>query len=256
MFLAFDPELWDPSRRRAAHRAARPRPNQARARAAPRSRLPARRRRRLELVVDGGFVTRWKSRRSRRVRAALRRRPRCQVPRRAVGLAIDAPRAGYGRSARRALRTSARRRPRRAVLGCRRRAGGPRHGAAATARRNGLVVRPATRGTPKRLELVVDAVLEDVAGNSVARVFDRDLGDRDAPPRSRPPPVPVRPGIVTSCSEPSLRLSRIFGSRKRRRFVDALFSGRTARRDGRPMEGGDNESVCAPHLARGRVRQG
>jgi hypothetical protein len=44
--------------------------------------------------------------------------------------------------------------------------------------------RPASAWETGAHELVVDAVLEDVAGNSVARVFDRDLLDRAHAPRA------------------------------------------------------------------------
>jgi len=44
--------------------------------------------------------------------------------------------------------------------------------------------RPASAWEADAHELVVDAVLEDVAGNSVARVFDRDLDDRAHTPRA------------------------------------------------------------------------
>ena len=40
------------------------------------------------------------------------------------------------------------------------------------------------RGQPNAYELVVDAVIEDVAGNSVARVFDRDLTEPAHAPRA------------------------------------------------------------------------
>jgi hypothetical protein len=44
--------------------------------------------------------------------------------------------------------------------------------------------RPASAWEADAHELAVDAVLEDVAGNSVARVFDRDLGNRAHAPRA------------------------------------------------------------------------
>jgi hypothetical protein len=45
-------------------------------------------------------------------------------------------------------------------------------------------------------ELVVDPVLEDLAGNSLRRVFDRDLARAEDEPRELPGPVavPFRPG--------------------------------------------------------------
>ena len=46
------------------------------------------------------------------------------------------------------------------------------------------VFHPTSSWQPVRHELEVDAVLEDVAGNSVARVFDRDLADRTQEPRA------------------------------------------------------------------------
>jgi hypothetical protein len=43
-------------------------------------------------------------------------------------------------------------------------------------------------------QLVVDPVLEDLAGNSVSRVFDRDLTrPEDQPRQARPVPVGFRP---------------------------------------------------------------
>jgi hypothetical protein len=74
--------------------------------------------------------------------------------------------------------------------------GRSQHGAVAIgAEERSWSFRPARAWKADAHELVVDAVLEDVAGNSVARVFDRDLGDRGHAPRAvdgvRLPFVPV-----------------------------------------------------------------
>jgi hypothetical protein len=46
---------------------------------------------------------------------------------------------------------------------------------------------------PGAHQLVVNPVLEDLAGNSVSRVFDRDLGrSEDEPRKGRPVTVPFR----------------------------------------------------------------
>jgi hypothetical protein len=64
-------------------------------------------------------------------------------------------------------------------------AGAPVPGAAAVgAEERSWSFSPASAWEADAHELVVDAVLEDVAGNSVARVFDRDLGDRAHTPRA------------------------------------------------------------------------
>jgi hypothetical protein len=58
---------------------------------------------------------------------------------------------------------------------------------------------PARPWPPRRHHLVVDPVLEDLAGNSVRRVFDRDLAgtdaddDRGAPGRSDLIGLPFEP---------------------------------------------------------------
>jgi hypothetical protein len=63
--------------------------------------------------------------------------------------------------------------------------GAPLHGAAAIgAEERSWSFRPASAWEADAHELVVDAVLEDVAGNAIARVFDRDLGDRAHAPRT------------------------------------------------------------------------
>jgi len=63
--------------------------------------------------------------------------------------------------------------------------GRPRHGASAIgAEERSWSFRPASAWKADAHELVVDAVLEDVAGNSVARVFDRDLEDGAQTPRA------------------------------------------------------------------------
>jgi hypothetical protein len=64
-------------------------------------------------------------------------------------------------------------------------AGAHRHGAAAIGvEERSWSFRPASAWKAEAHELVVDAVLEDIAGNSVARVFDRDLGDGAHTPRA------------------------------------------------------------------------
>jgi hypothetical protein len=64
-------------------------------------------------------------------------------------------------------------------------AGAPVPGAAAIgAEEQSWSFEPASEWAADAHELVVDAVLEDVAGNSVARVFDRDLSDPTHEPRA------------------------------------------------------------------------
>jgi hypothetical protein len=47
---------------------------------------------------------------------------------------------------------------------------------------------------PAAHQLIVDPVLEDLAGNSVSRVFDRDLArPEDRPRQARPVTVGFRP---------------------------------------------------------------
>jgi hypothetical protein len=56
---------------------------------------------------------------------------------------------------------------------------------------------PRERWAPGPHQLVVDAVLEDVAGNSVSRVFDRDLTrPEDRPRAARRVAVPFRPLLL------------------------------------------------------------
>jgi hypothetical protein len=71
-----------------------------------------------------------------------------------------------------------------------RRAGGARVEGAVTlgAEERSWAFTPAAPWSGASHELVVDSILEDLAGNSVARVFDRDLAQPDQSPR---PPDPV-----------------------------------------------------------------
>jgi hypothetical protein len=53
---------------------------------------------------------------------------------------------------------------------------------------------PRRAWAPGSHQLIVDPVLEDLAGNSVSRVFDRDLTrPEDEPRQARPVTVPFRP---------------------------------------------------------------
>jgi hypothetical protein len=53
---------------------------------------------------------------------------------------------------------------------------------------------PRRAWAPGSHQLIVDPVLEDLAGNSVSRVFDRDLTrPEDKPRQARPIAVPFRP---------------------------------------------------------------
>jgi hypothetical protein len=53
---------------------------------------------------------------------------------------------------------------------------------------------PSQAWAPGPHQLIVDSVLEDLAGNSVSRVFDRDLASpEDEPRQARPVAVPFRP---------------------------------------------------------------
>jgi hypothetical protein len=56
-------------------------------------------------------------------------------------------------------------------------------------------LQPRQAWTPGPHQLIVDPVLEDLAGNSVSRVFDRDLARQQERPRpARPVILPFRPG--------------------------------------------------------------
>jgi hypothetical protein len=58
---------------------------------------------------------------------------------------------------------------------------------------------PSRDWAPGEHQLIVDPVLEDLAGNSVSRVFDRDLArPQDEPRPARPVTVVFRPGYLTS----------------------------------------------------------
>ena len=54
---------------------------------------------------------------------------------------------------------------------------------------------PSRAWAPRFHQLIVDPVLEDLAGNSVSRVFDRDLTrPEDEPRQARPVTIVFRPG--------------------------------------------------------------
>ena len=188
--LTMDPELWDPQRRRITVLFDPARLKRGLA-PAPRGGVPvARRRGRLS----------WSSTRAMRdargvalgvdTRHRFSVGPRRPEPRRPVGLGRRRRRRRHARSAAGVVRSRARPRAARALPDRRRRARRDRGGhvdAPRTPTRRGRSS-PPTRGQPRRTPLVVDPILEDVCGNSVTRVFDRDLAD---PAHTRGPDHPV-----------------------------------------------------------------
>ena len=139
----------------------------------------------IEVVVDAGFADAHGRPLAERVLPPLprgRRRPPARRARR-VGRS-EAPAVGHARSARRSLRSPARPRaapplPRR---GRRRRHARARAGSWSRRASGRGRSRRWRSGATRRYALVVDTTLEDLAGNSVARVFDRDLADPDHDP--------------------------------------------------------------------------
>ena len=175
VFLAFDPELWDPSRTRLTVLLD---PARIKRGLAPQREAgyPLVEGVDVELVVDGGF----RDARGAPLTAAFVQRYRVGPDLRSIiepsAWTIDVPPAGsrdplvahFGRPLDAALAAR--------CLHVVDRTGAPQHGAAAVgAEERSWSFRPATAWEAEAYELVVDAVIEDVAGNSVARVFDRDL---------------------------------------------------------------------------------
>jgi hypothetical protein len=177
VFLAFDPELWDPARTRLTVLLD---PARIKRGLAPHREVgyPLVEGVDVELVVDRGF----RDARGAPLRAAFVQRYRVGPDLRSIvepsTWTIDVPPAGsreplvvhFGRPLDAALV------PRclLVVNGT----GAPEPGTAAIgAEEQSWSFCPATTWAADAHELVVDAVIEDVAGNSVARVFDRDLSD-------------------------------------------------------------------------------
>jgi hypothetical protein len=177
VFLAFDPELWDPARTRLTVLLD---PARIKRGLAPHRQVgyPLVEGVDVELVVDRGF----RDARGVPLRAAFVQRYHVGPDLRSIvepsSWTIDVPPAGsceplvvhFGRPLDAAL-----------VARCLLVVDGteaPQPGAAAIgAEERSWWFRPATAWAADAHELVVDAVIEDVAGNSVARIFDRDLSD-------------------------------------------------------------------------------
>ncbi len=184
VFLAFDPELWDGSRTRLTVLLD---PARIKRGLAPQREIgyPLVEGVDVELVVDGGF---------RDARDAPLAAPFVQHHRVGADLrsqvepsswSLDVPLAGSRASLvvhfDRPLDAALLARCLLVVDG----RGAPLRGAAAIgAEERSWSFRPASAWPADAHELVVEAVLEDVAGNSVARVFDRDLGDPAHTPRA------------------------------------------------------------------------
>ncbi len=183
VFLAFDPELWDPARTRLTVLLD---PARIKRGLAPHREVgyPLVEGVDVELVVD----RRFRDVRGAPLRAAFVQRYRVGPDLRSIvepsSWTIDVPPAGsceplvvhFGRPLDAALVAR--------CLSVVDGAGAAQPGAAAVgAEERSWSFHPATAWETDAHELVVDAVIEDVAGNSVARVFDRDLGDPAHAPR-------------------------------------------------------------------------
>jgi hypothetical protein len=177
VFLAFDPELWDPSRTRLTVLLD---PARIKRGLAPHREVgyPLVEGVDVELVVDGGF----RDARGTPLGVAFVQHYRVGPDLRSIvepsTWTIDVPPAGsreplvvhFGRPLDAALTA-------RCLVVVDRTGSPPRGAAVIGAEERSWSFRPATAWEAHEHELVVDPVIEDVSGNSIARVFDRDLTD-------------------------------------------------------------------------------